>query len=251
VDTLLRIEDAEGGEYLLAVEAQSGRDVKKPSSWTYYTAHLHAKYQLPVVLLVVCHSQTTADWASAATHVGLAACPTLTLQPLVLGPDNLPVITEPALAAKDVGLASLSAIAHSTHEQANAILNALVAALQTVDPNRATVFFELTTLGLDKKTPAAHFWRQLMETKDLSFFRSEFAEFLRDQGRAEARAEAQAEAVAKGHADGVLRILDKRGIDVPEDVRVRVTACTDEAMIDAWYDRALTATTADDLFRES
>jgi hypothetical protein len=240
VDTLMRIEDAQGGEYLLAVEAQSGRDEKKPSSWAYYTAHLHAKYRLPVVLLVVCRSQATARWASAATHVGLPGWSTLTLRPLVLGPDNLHVITESAVAAKDVGMAALFAVAHSTHEKTGAILKALVAALKTIEPERAKAFALLTDLGLGTVPLAVNLWRQLMLT-DPRY--ADLVELFREKLREEAR--------AQGHADGVLRILDKRGIDVPEDVRGRVTSCTDEATIDAWYDRALTATTAEDLFRES
>jgi hypothetical protein len=261
VDTLMRIEDAEGGEYLLAVEAQSGRDRKKPSSWAYYAAHLHAKYDLPVVLLVVCHSQATARWASGATYVGLPGCPTLTLQPLVLGPDDLPVITEPALAAKDVGLAALSAVAHRTHEDAGAILNALVAAMKTLDREYAKSLALLIYSGLGKN-PAAERWRQLMTINpdvfrglDLTevlpdYLLDEFREQFRDQVRDQVREEVRDEERAQGHADGVLRILEKRGIAVSEDVRQRVTSCTDEATIDAWYDRALTATTAEDLFRE-
>lgn len=236
VDTLLRIKGTDGSEYLLAVEAQGKRDPDKPASWAYYLSHLHAKYDVPAVLLVVCRDRATAAWAGGAMDFGPPQWPTFTLRPLVLGPHNLPVFTDPAEAARDIPLASLSAIAHSRDPDAGAILRALVTALETIDPDTAMVYNELTELGLGK-TPAAEIWRDLM-VADLSFFRSETSQRLREEGREE------------GLAAGVVRVLEKRGIPVSDDVRERITHCTDDAVIDTWYDRALTATTADDLFHD-
>ncbi|MCY1073170.1 hypothetical protein [Archangium lansingense] len=48
---------------------------------------------------------------------------------------------------------------------------------------------------------------------------------------------------AQGQAEGVLRILAARGILVDEQVRQRMLTCTDMAILDRWFDRALTATT--------
>ncbi len=73
---------------------------------------------------------------------------------------------------------------------------------------------------------------------DLSFFRSETSQRLRAEGRAEARAE------------GVLLILDARGIEVPEAARERITSCTDLDELRTWIIRAVTAATADDLFTD-
>ncbi|MEV8295551.1 hypothetical protein ACFVLG_35180 [Streptomyces rochei] len=53
VDTLLRMETGDNGSFLLAVESQGKQDRDKPASWAYYLSHLHAKYRLPPVLLVV------------------------------------------------------------------------------------------------------------------------------------------------------------------------------------------------------
>ncbi|WP_308407535.1 hypothetical protein [Streptomyces olivochromogenes] len=61
VDTLFRVDAAEDGGFLLAVEAQGKPDPDKPSSRTYYLAHLYAKYQLPPILLVVCRDKATAS----------------------------------------------------------------------------------------------------------------------------------------------------------------------------------------------
>ncbi|MEV4875941.1 hypothetical protein [Streptomyces cyaneofuscatus] len=81
-------------------------------------------------------------------------------------------------------------------------------------------------------------WRNLMGT-GLSHFRGIVAESFRDEGRAE------------GRAEDILRILTVRGVSVPDEARQRVTACTDLAVLDVWFERAITAPTADAVFDES
>ena len=48
----------------------------------------------------------------------------------------------------------------------------------------------------------------------------------------------------------LLRIMTARGIAVPEHVRLRITECTDTAQLEAWFDRAITATTIDEIFSD-
>jgi len=93
---------------------------------------------------------------------------------------------------------------------------------------------ELTELGLGT-APAAQTWRNLMAV-DLSFFRSETSQRLRAEGRAE------------GRAEDVLRILQRRGVELSESSRERIAGCTDLELLGAWLDRSLTAATEADLF---
>ncbi|WP_024804642.1 hypothetical protein [Nocardia sp. BMG51109] len=230
VDSLLRIDTGEGA-YLLLVEAQSQDDPDKPAAWAYYVAHAHSKYRLPVVLLVVCHDKVTALWAARPAPLGLPLWPSLTVQPMVLGPHNVPVVTDSDSAAEDIPLATLSAVAHAKDPRIGDVLKALATALRDVDDEEdRTILAELTELGLGT-TAAATTWRQLM-TVDLSFFRSETSQRLR----------------AQGVASSILRILERRGITVPEAARDRITACADPAMLDTWLDRAVDAATIDDVF---
>ncbi|WP_406137251.1 hypothetical protein [Streptomyces sp. NBC_01089] len=244
LDTLLRVDTAGGGGYLLAVEAQGRKDPAKHSSWAYYLAHLHAKYGLGPVLLVVCQDESTARWATGPIRIGPPEWPSLTVRPLVLGPHNVPAVTDASVAARDVPLAVFSAITHGKKPYAAAILKALAPALKTVDPDTATILAELTELGLGNN-PAAAIWRNLMAA-DLSFFRSETSQRLRAEGRAEGEARGE----AQGEAKSVLRILDRRGIETDQAVIDRITTCADPDTLLNWLDRALTATTADDLFTE-
>jgi hypothetical protein len=230
VDTLLKLEDDKGGGILLAVEAQGKKEAKKEGSWTYYLAHLYEKYKLPPVLLVVCQDRRTAIWAASPVRIGPPQWTSLIMRPLVLGPHNVPVITDPAEAARDVPLATLSAVTHAREPGADAILKTLASAMKTLDKDTASVFIELTELGLGN-APAAQTWRNLMAV-DLSFFRSETSQRLR----------------AEGEARAILRLLDQRGIDVPDDIRARITGCLDLDTLDTWFTRAVTATSVEQLF---
>ncbi|MDX2408025.1 hypothetical protein NJO91_33470 [Streptomyces microflavus] len=77
----------------------------------------------------------------------------------------------------------------------------------------------------------------------LSHFRGFVAESFRDEGRVEGRVESRGE--------GILRILAVRGVAVPDAARQRITACTDLAVLDVWFERAITAPTVDAVFDES
>ncbi|MFE5604409.1 hypothetical protein ACFQ8O_35105 [Streptomyces coelicoflavus] len=55
---------------------------------------------------------------------------------------------------------------------------------------------------------------------------------------------------AKGKAEGILRILEVRGVETSDAVRDRVTACTDLDVLGTWLDRSLSATRAEELFAE-
>ncbi|MFF8945282.1 hypothetical protein ACF1A5_23975 [Streptomyces sp. NPDC014864] len=74
------------------------------------------------------------------------------------------------------------------------------------------------------------------------FWRHPLAEQVREEGREQGRAEARAEMV--------LRILEWRGIPVPQDVRERVEACTDLDRLEILARRALHATAAQEPFTE-
>jgi hypothetical protein len=78
-----------------------------------------------------------------------------------------------------------------------------------------------------------------MGTKTFEF-QSRYARRLLAEGRAEGRAE--------GEARMLLRVLAARGIDVPDDIRARITGCSDLDQLERWADRALTATSVHELF---
>ncbi|GAA1089291.1 hypothetical protein [Streptomyces javensis] len=60
----------------------------------------------------------------------------------------------------------------------------------------------------------------------------------------------KAEGERHSRVQGVLRVLEKRGIASPPETRDRITHCTDLDALDRWFDRAFTVSTADELFAE-
>ncbi|WP_443063645.1 hypothetical protein [Streptomyces sp. NBC_00663] len=235
VDTLLRAETDEG-VYLLVVESQGARDDDKRSSWAYYLSYLYAKYRWEPVLIVLTQSRSTARWAARPIRLGLPGWHSLTVRPLVLSPENVPLITSEEEARRDVFLAAFSAMTHGKGPGAAAILGPLAAALETTDGDSAGMIAQFVESCL-VDAQAKQIWKELMMPVNY-FFRHEVAEKVREQGRIEDRAEM------------TLHILEWRGIAVPDSVRDRVEACSDLDQLEVWAQRAVHASQAEDLFAD-
>ncbi|WP_149184887.1 hypothetical protein [Streptomyces sp. TRM49041] len=238
VDTLLHFETEADCGFLVAVEAQGKKDPAKPASWAYYATYLHNKYGLPPLLLVVCQDRATAEWATQPVRIGPAWWPTVTVQPMVAGPHNLPVITDAAEARKDLALAVLSAITHASGQEAGAILKALSTALRGMPEDLVNPVVEFTALGLGNRQ-AQQIWRNLVAV-DLSFYKSYISEEIREEGREQGR--------VQGEAKALLLILEQRGIAVTDEAHERIAGCEDPEIMERWLARALTVTTAEEIF---
>ncbi|MEU1038152.1 hypothetical protein [Streptomyces sp. NPDC005907] len=236
VDTLLRLDNAEHGAFLLAIEAQGKKDPTKPASWAYYTAYLWTKYRLPTALMVVVQDHSTGEWAQQPVASGPPQMPTLVLRPVVAGPHNMPVITDPAEARDDLVLATLAAITHAGDPDIGAILEALSTALRGVSEDIAGPIIEFTAQGLGKR-PAQQIWRKLVAV-DLSFYKSDLSQELRAEGE------------ARRAAEDILEVLDVRGLDVPRTVRERIVGCADPETLRRWHRRAVTAPAAEEIFED-
>jgi len=59
-----------------------------------------------------------------------------------------------------------------------------------------------------------------------------------------------AQGQAQGRTEDILHLLTLRGIDVPEAARERITGCTDLETLGTWFDRAVTAADAEELFAD-
>ncbi|MFC8514224.1 hypothetical protein [Streptomyces sp. NPDC057257] len=245
VDTVLRIGPSDGEDFLLAIESQSKKVAGKEASWAYYVAYLQAKYRLPVLLLVVCQDRSTAKWATGPFDCGARGWTAQRTYPMVAGPDNLPVITDVRTAAKNLALSVLSALAHARSADCEAILRAVTTALQETwetDPETAEYFFDFLEINLGD-SPAGEKLKEIMSF--VSYFPG------RGTVRETAYLEGKAEGKAEGEAKGVLRVLEVRGLAVADDVRARITACTDLDRLNDWLDRAGIVQSAEELFTEA
>ncbi|MEM9457094.1 MAG: Rpn family recombination-promoting nuclease/putative transposase [Myxococcota bacterium] len=68
------------------------------------------------------------------------------------------------------------------------------------------------------------------------------------QGRADGKADGKAEGKAEGMGQMLARLLDTRGLALTDQLRKRIAHCKDEALLQRWFDRAVTATTLTEVF---
>ncbi|MGY1583532.1 hypothetical protein [Streptomyces sp. MN13] len=242
VDTVLKVEPSDGDGFLLAIEAQTRKAPDKGTNWAYYVAYLRAKFDLPVLLVTVCRSRSTAKWAAGPFECRVGPWVTQVTRPFVLGPDTVPRIRDESEVARQPALATFSAIVHSESDGVDAILELLARGMRSFDPETAGYWAELIEVGLEG-TPARETGRELGKMVVSHF-----------PGRGtiieEAYLEGEAAGKAVGRAEAVVAVLEARGLAVSEALRDRLFACADLASLDTWLARALTVEQAKDLFGE-
>ncbi|QBI52286.1 hypothetical protein [Streptomonospora litoralis] len=219
----------EGDTKVMAIitEVQQGKDDEKPYTWPLYVAAIRERLKCPVHLLVISSDRKIAKWAG--TPIG-CVYDSLRLNVSVLGPDNAPVVVDIEQARQMPELSVLSTVMHSENHD---VLDATQAALDAVPPERMRIYHKLIEAHLNQA--AAQHWREQMQTEQYGW-QSEIARPFIEEG------------CAKGRAEDVLRILDANGVDLTDDQRDTILACTDIGQLDSWFDRALKATTARDIF---
>ena len=207
-------------------------DHHKRRSWPAYVATLHARSGCPVALLVLSPDHRVAEWCAAPIVVGE---PDFVLTPLVLGPGEVPVVTDPVLARGNPELAVLSALAHGSRSAPRPIFEALLAALDVVDQDHANLYADVVLAVLPK---AARDYLEALMITTTHEYQSDFARRYFAKGE------------AKGEAKAVLTVLEARGVEVPDDARNRITGCADLSQLETWVRRAATADKVQDLFDE-
>ena len=226
----------------VVVEVQLGRKRRKRRVWPAYVANLYARLGCPVSLLVVCRDRVTAAWCGMPIMVGV---PGYMLTPLVLGPAEVPVVTDPTLARRQPELAVLSAMVHGERSGEKGVFDALLAALEEVDQDHADLYTDIVLAALPQAI--RDYLETLMSAATIRAtygYQSDFARRYYAEGEAKGKAEGE----ASGEAKAVLAVLDARSIEVPDRIREEITGCTDLDQLDTWIRRAATANKVQELF---
>jgi hypothetical protein len=237
-DMVVLISDAATGDPTLAViiEPQLRDSETKRYSWPVYLTTARRIAKCPAaVLVVLCPDPGEAEKCRTPIHTGH---PGFVLVPIVIdsgGPHSLadasPYLTVFAVSIGGIDLAS--------EPGARKVLDAM-ASPGVTDADR----FRMTAIIMRLASNAA---RQLLEAMmTTSEYEKTFIEKIHDDGIAEGEAKGKAE----GKAEAVLRLLDIRGLAPSQEQRQRVTASTNPAQLDQWFDRAITARTAAEVFAE-
>jgi flagellar biosynthesis/type III secretory pathway protein FliH len=204
-DVVVLLRAREAPVLVVAVEVQLEREDEKRWTWPVYLSSLRREHRCPALLLVIAPNASVASWARAAIEVG----PGASITPVVLGPSDIPVVTDRALAAERYGLAVLSAVAHGRERDRglDAVIAALIA-VDALDEPRATVYTAAIWDALDRAAQRA--LEVLMTTNqpriETNFerrMRELFEEKWRSEGLAKGLAEGRAEGLEKGRAEGL------------------------------------------------
>ena len=66
--------------------------------------------------------------------------------------------------------------------------------------------------------------------------------------RLQAREEGREGGRAEGLAAAIVKVLERRGIEVDDASRARIVSCGDGDTLDVWFDRSVVVAAASDLF---
>jgi hypothetical protein len=243
-DLVTVIRDADTGDPLLLVviESQGRMTEEKEFAWPACLANLRATHRCKsAVLIVICWDPAEAERCRAAIPTGH---PDHILIPIVIGPHDGQELTG-ASPWLTILAASMGAGDLTTDSGRQAVLDAIRDTGSDVPLART-----LITIILAVASDAARVELEaLMQTSE---YKNDFLDGIeaRAAARGEALGEARGEArgQARGEAKALVRVLNARKIELTSEQQELIGSCMDSDQLDLWLDRALVATSADELF---
>jgi hypothetical protein len=237
-DMVVLINDAATSEPVLAViiESQLRDEETKRYSWPVYLTTARRVAKCPAaVLVVLCPDPAEAEKCRTPIRTGH---PGFDLVPIVID-SGAPPGRDGGSPYLTVFAASMGGIDMATEAGARMVLDAM-ASPGVSDADRLRMAAIILRLSDDAE-------RQILEAMmKTSEYEKTFVERIHDEGIAEGQARGKAE----GQANAVLRLLDARGVALSPEQRQQVTSSTDPAQLDLWFDRAITASTAAEVFAD-
>jgi hypothetical protein len=82
-------------------------------------------------------------------------------------------------------------------------------------------------------------------------WKDDFIESYVQIGIEQGREQGLEQGAANAKVQDVLKVMDARGLRLTQEQRTKITATAGITQLDLWFDRALTADTAADIFKDS
>jgi hypothetical protein len=210
------------------VEAQLTRDHSKRYTWPLYATAARAKHRCRFAVVVIAPDRGIARWSARTVDVGGG----IHYQPLVVGPERIPKVTDFGEAQRQPRLSMLSVMTYGGGEVATAVAIAKAA-------SRAIPMFPR-----DQQMLYSQLIHESLSEEARKVFKMDpwYVKFLaegRRRDRAEGKAEGKAEGRAEGKAQALLMILQQRGLPVSAAQQKAILVCTDGATLERWLKRAL------------
>jgi hypothetical protein len=235
-DTVLVAGSVKRPERVIIVELQQAWDPGKLRQWPRYAASKWLRYECPVELLVICPDDSTADRYAGPIPTGLNG---YTHWPTILRSARVPSLATAGQAVDDPAMGVMSVAYHGADAR---VIDAFAAGILSLSPGEAKKYYEY---GLRMSPEVVRdALEQLMATKYNEPF-SKLGLSYYGQGREEGLEQG----LVAGERGTVLMVLKARSLQVSDSQRARIDACDDLPTLKQWAEAALTATSADDLFK--
>ncbi|MCL2586247.1 MAG: hypothetical protein FWE35_27760, partial [Streptosporangiales bacterium] len=213
---------------------------EKRRQWPRYLAALWLKYECPVDLLVICPDEAAALACAnlISTNLEHFACP-----PKVLLPSRVPFLTTPEEVAAKPGLAVLSVAYHGSDPK---VADAFVAGTVFPEEESGNNYYDW---GYSMSAPAV---QQMLEDLMNTTYGVPHSPTLRkkfEEGLEEGLEEGREEGALKERRRALLELLEARGLKPSDEQRDQTGACEDLGTLKLWFERAVTAASADEVFR--
>lgn len=241
-DAVIVLGEAKAPDEAFVVEVEGRAAARKRRVWPFFVAGFGLRYGCPVTLVIFALDEEVAAWCRVPIDLGRGRG---WVHPVVIGPGDVPVITDPAVAAAAPELAVLSVAAHGREPGAEFIAAAALQACGRLDSQARLHYADFIHAFLGRLARVA-LGEMMQGDRDLNPFYSEKYR----QWWQEACDTWAAEERLEGEAKVLLKMLRLRGFAVTPEVEARMMACRDEALFDRWTERVLTAATLDEVFAE-
>jgi hypothetical protein len=225
---------------VIVVEPQGREDKTKVYSWPAYLAIVREAVQCPsAVLLVICPDPREAGKCRQVIRMGH---PGWDLYPIVIDPAHAPD-GDGAGPYLTLFLACLPALDMTQEDNARRVL----AAIRDTGGSHAERK-RLTAIILKRASDAA---RQILEAMmKTDEWKDDFIESYVKIGVEQGIEKGDQQGAARTKAQDVLKVIDARNLKPTREQRAMVTADAGLDKLDRWFDRALTAPTAADIFKD-
>lgn len=270
-DAVVLLDNAHGRpEDAIVVEVQLDQDGEKYWTWPAYVVAVRSRGRSRTTLLVICVSDAVARWAM--TPIPVSVPDSLLMFPVVVGPEQMPILTDPNQARRRPMMAVLSALIHQRHPDLGKILDALLDGVDTLEEHEVERHLDIVYAGMTEN--GRHDLESRMTTQTYQYqgaflrrLQQRWAESRAEgrveglaEGRVEGRVEGRAEGIVaglaegrtegevKGKAEALLVVLRSRHVDISPEVRARILGCTELDQLTIWVDRAANATSIEEVF---
>jgi hypothetical protein len=241
-DSVVVVSDKATGKpaLVVVVEPQGRDDRTKAYSWPAYLANVREAVRCPrAILIVVCPDPREAGKCRQVIPMGH---PGWDLWPIVIDPSHAPDAAGagPYLI---LFLACLPALDMESEAGARQVL-AAIRDTGASDADRR----RLTAIILKRASDAA---RQTLEAMmSTAEWEDDFIESYVQIGIEQGREQGLEQGAANAKAQDVLKVMDARGLRPTPEQRAVITATAGITQLDHWFDRALTAEAAADVFKD-